>query len=535
MLEKKFYLKRNKDRVVLWSEFDESLRFPLNVDQLFYELTKRRIPYDRQKVDEYFHGPKTEEIDLGAVPDGLNTKPLLRIATSPDKMKAYLLVLPFHCGTTLEIKDIENAIYENNVKFNINRNLFPQIIENQGEAMEYLIAEGVFAKNGEDARLTYYFNTEVINMKPQELEDGSVDFYNLNLIQSVHAGSPLVEKIAATSGIEGRNVYGEANIPVPGKDIRMSSGQNTQVIENNTRLVATKSGHVVQINGKVNVLPIYEVKEDVDFTTGNIKFPGNVVVRGNVKANFAVEAEGDVEVFGNLEGLVKSDANIIVKKGVVRGRAVAKGYIGARYVENAVLESGSNILAADAIMHSTVKANKKITVGGRKGVIVGGICCAGEEITAKNIGSTLGTATILEVGINPELRQEYKDIIKKQQILAENLEKAAKIVKTLQEMKEKLGVLPTEKNELHVKFSRLLTQVRLELEDLSFRKYDLEVIFQGMEKARVSVEKTIYSGVGIAMGKATHTVMEEISRATFYLEDYEIKTGPYQGKGKGGI
>ena len=65
----------------------------------------------------------------------------------------------------------------------------------------------------------------------------------------------------------------------PGKDLRLPLGVNTEITEDDTKLVAKITGHVCFVHRKVNVYPTYEVKGNVDFNTGNIKFPGNVIVR----------------------------------------------------------------------------------------------------------------------------------------------------------------------------------------------------------------------------------------------------------------
>ena len=526
----KHLLSREKDGIYLKIERDDKILFPVVPEHIFGEMAKRKIPVEPGAIEKCIREANGVPVKIaGIMEKDINDSAFMTVRISNDQLKAYLVVAPFLNGNRITASDIERVITENNIKFGIKTDIFKQIVEKQDEYGEWLIAEGKPCVDGENAELTFNFSPEGVNIKPQELADGSVDFYNLNLIQTVDQGTVLAEKIPATPGISGITVLGEERKAKPGKDIRLPAGQNTQVTEDNTKLIATTNGHVIYKNNKISVLPSYEVKGDVDFNTGNIRFPGNVKVYGNVKNNFEVEASGDVEIHGNLEGYVKTESNLQVKKGIVRGKATARGNIYARYIENAFAECGGSIIVTEAVMHSTTKAGKKIVIGGKKGLLVGGSCCAGEEITAKNIGSALGTSTTLEVGILPETRNEYKEVSRRLATLQEDFVKNDKAIKLLQEMKQKTGSLPSVKNELYLKVCRLQYQIQHEIEELKNRKMELEIQFHEMEKAKICVENSIHSGVNIVMGKAIYNVVEEMYNTKFILDDYEIKYVPLRG------
>lgn len=530
---KKYTLIKKKDKIYLSIEKDSTVAYPVTIEQIFADLQRRKIPYDPYRIEFVYQQATGEEIEIAPYIEGVNTKPWFKLTVLADKLKAYLAVLPFPGGNPADLYDLESLLKDHNIKVGIKTNLLPVIIEKQMEHREWLIAEGFGCVNGENAKLIYHFNPKGINIKPQELEDGSVDFYNLNLIQTVNTGAVIVEKVAATAGMNGKNVYGEETSAKPGKDIRLPVGKHTEAADNDTKLIATRAGHVVLTNNKVSIYPIYEVKGDVDFNTGNIRFPGNVKVNGNVNMNFEIEAAGDVEIAGNLAGTAKAEGNIQVKKGIVRGKAIADGCVYAKYIENGTVDSGNSVVITDAIMHSNTKAAKRISVGGKKGLLVGGATSAGEEISAKNIGSPVGTTTQIEVGIKPALRQEYKDICRNIITLTENYDKAQKVVRTLQDMKLKQGKLPPGKEELLNKFGLVQQQMHQELEQASARKQELEEAFEGMDRARILVSDTVYPGVNISMGKSVYTVLEEMKYLLFYLEDLDIKIGSLHGRGDG--
>ena len=141
-------------------------------------------------------------------------------------------------------------------------------------------------------------------------------------------------------------------------------------------------------------------------------FKGNVVVHGNVLNGFKIEAEGDVVIIGNVEAAEITAGGKISVKGRVfgndRGKLYCKGEFYAREIERVTLICDDSVTIHDAILHSNVSAEKKVTVETGKGWIVGGLVRAGEEIAARIIGSKMGTIT--EVMVGPIFKPKIVDL-----------------------------------------------------------------------------------------------------------------------------
>ena len=139
--------------------------------------------------------------------------------------------------------------------------------------------------------------------------------------------------------------------------------------------MALVDGHVSFTGGKLNVYPVYEVRGNVDNSTGNINFVGKVVVKGNVLTGFEIKAEGDIEVEGVVEGAkLEAGGNILLKRGAQgsgRGVLICQGSLVSRFIENCTVEAGGDIIA-DAIMHCSISSKSSIELKGRKGLLVGG-------------------------------------------------------------------------------------------------------------------------------------------------------------------
>ena len=307
--------------------------------------------------------------------------------------------------------------------------------------------------------------------------------------------------------------------------------KNVEIDEDGLTLKASKTGEVKLIDGRVNVFSVYEVKADVDPSTGNIRFMGKVIINGNVLTGFEIEAEGDIEVYGVVEGAkLTSNGNIVLHRGILganQGEIICKGDLVAKFIENSKVQCDGNI-TSDAIMQSSVLSGKKIEVTGKKGLIVGGIVRAGEEIKAKVIGAPMATVTEVEVGLNPDLRKKYDDNRVEIKTASENLEKSKQVVDLLTKM-AKQGELPEDKKTMMSKSVQLKLQMTARLEQLKKEQAELEVIFEDVNKGKIKVMDTIYPGCRIAIGSSMMYIKDPLKFCMFYRANAEIKLGTYEG------
>ena len=299
-------------------------------------------------------------------------------------------------------------------------------------------------------------------------------------------------------------------------------------MDDETSLVAEKDGLVELKDGRVIVSDIFEVA-NVDSKVGNIYFNGTVIVKENALNGFQIKATGGVEIRGVLEGAyIENAGDVIVRKGIQGYNRLAvktKGNITTRFVENAKIESGGNIIA-EAIMHSIVSSKENITVVGKKGLIVGGVCRAEKEIKAKTIGSTVATTTILEVGVDPKLKQESKKLKDTIDNIKDNLDKIVKSLKLLDNLRE-ISRLDDKKADI---YKKLLKTKNSLMEELSCLEKKLETVKENIKsssKGRIKVADIIYPGVRIIIGNSTYFVRDEMKRCTFYKDEGDIRVGPY--------
>jgi uncharacterized protein (DUF342 family) len=210
----------------------------------------------------------------------------IQVNVSPDKMKAFIIIGSSDDNNEFpSLEELVDFLNENGITYGINVELLNIIINQRLFNQELLVAEGTYPVDGTDGSLELFFNVKK-DRKPVVLEDGKVDFRNLNLIESVKKGQKLCKAIPPLPGEEGKTVTGEVIAPKEGKPVKLPMGRNIEITEESDILIASIDGQVSYLNGRINVYPLYEVSCDVDNSTGNIEFVGNVIIRGNVLSCF---------------------------------------------------------------------------------------------------------------------------------------------------------------------------------------------------------------------------------------------------------
>lgn len=466
--------------------------------------------------------------DTGTAENNLPSRDL-EVTVSPDQMEAYLQVIPSTPEREISLEEAMEALKAARVVFGIDEEAVRKAVTVL-KGQPVLVARGKPVVHGQDGQIVYHFSWED-HGHPKLREDGSVDYYDLNLVKNIRKDEVIATITLPTPGEPGINVHGQVLKPRQGKAAVFRRGKNVIMEENGQKAVAACNGHVIlRSDGTVSVSPVFEVRGDVDFSTGNIDFLESVVVFGNVKSGFVVRAGGNVEVMHNVEGgSILAEGSVVVRGGIMgqgKGRVVAKESVQARFIENGEVYAGTSIIVSDAILNSEVNAGKSIVVEGKRGAIVGGVARAGEEITARTLGSHLTPPTHVEVGIKPGVRQAYKEINQELGVKEKSLEKTRQIINVLLHVEKTRGKLPNDKKETLDRLRAIEAQLLSEIEERKKRKQELEIELNTLRKSKIKVQGTIYPGVTVVIGQVTLHVNDPIQRSYLVEEDGDIRIYP---------
>ncbi|NLZ53686.1 MAG: DUF342 domain-containing protein [Thermoanaerobacteraceae bacterium] len=472
-----------------------------------------------------------EQKDVSSNESDLIEDAKLEIEISKNEMIATIWLTPPKGGKMITFETVMEEFAAKGIEYGINENKIKEILNNGIFNTPVDVAFGLPPTDGKDGKIQFYFDTNR-DLKPKLLEDGTVDYHNLGLVINVKKGELLAEIIPPTKGIPGMTVTGKPVKAKDGKEPRIHAGKNVVISEDGYKAFADIDGQPILYNNKLSVLPVLEIKGDVGPATGNIDFLGSVIVLGNVKSGFAIKASQDLEVYGIVEAAqIEVEGNIIIKRGIQgQGKGILKAGrdFTARYIENATVKAGNNIIISEASMHSQLFAGKDIRLEGKKGLIVGGNAKAGEKLIAKTIGSPMSTYTEIEVGINPTLKMDYQNICNKLAELETDLHKIHQALGVLQRLKEK-KLLTHEKQILLDKLMLTKDSLNSQQLELKSEKQRLDLVMSHSGRAKISASNICYSGVNIIIGNASLKVRDKISHVTFYNYEGQIKFGPYEG------
>ncbi len=452
----------------------------------------------------------------------------INVVISQDNMKASIVITPPDGGRDVSIEDIMEALNKNGVCYGINQSNIENIAKYPVYHQHIVVAEGTPPINGQNGSVEFYFNLSK-ETKPTILEDGRVDYRNLNIIESVEKGRVLCSLVPPQPGTPGKTVLGTDIPALDGKVAILPKGKNVEISEDGQKLIASIDGQVNYIDGKVNVFANYEVPADVDNSTGNIKFVGNVIVRGNVLSGFTIEAGGTVEVHGVVEAAtIIAGGDIILRRGMQgmgKGILISGGDIIAKYIENSTIEAKMDI-KSEAIMHSTIRCGNKLELGGKNGLLIGGVCRVGKEINAKVIGSYMSTVTEIEVGADPSLKERYKKAREELVKLEEDIKKADQAINILKKL-EAASQLTPEKQEMMVKSIRTKIYFSNKVNELKQEILDIEQRLQEEANGKIKVSNVIYPGTKVSIGTSTMYIKENLKYCTLYREGADIRVGSY--------
>ncbi len=501
----------------------------VKVNEVMEYLNTQGIPYDLVTLNQ----------NIGAANQGQGKEMIIPINpqifrpineiykmwTSPDRMQVVARFYPpSTSGQRISMGEFLKDLSYQKVTYGIKNPEIEKFLASPRYCTDIVIAEGTPPNHGTDARIEYFFNTDV-KAKPTLNDDGSVDFFHLNTINQCTKGQMLAKLIPADEGDYGYTVYGEKIKPRDIKRLFLKKTNNVFLSEDNLTMFASVDGHVTFVDGKVFVSNILTL-DNVNTATGNIEYEGSVVVLGNVFANFSVKTKGNIEVRGVVEGAyLESEADIIIArgmKGMGRGTLKAGGNVIAQFLENAKVEAGGYV-STDSILLCDVVAGTEINVTSKKGFITGGKVCAGNLVQVKTLGSDMGSATIVEVGMDPTAKIKIQKLQKRVAELSKDIKNAQPILNAAAQ-KIAQGV---RMHQDQIKYIQNLTienkQKSAELENAMVELEELQKIYELSAGAQILVTGDVYAGTQICIGDLSMAVKSSLSYCKFVKQQGEIK------------
>lgn len=361
----------------------------------------------------------------------------------------------------------------------------------------------------------------------------------------------IAKKKPLTYGDDGIDIFGNTIEALPGKDIKIPIAKNVYEDESGFVAKASISGHVIFVDGKLNVIPILVIEKDVDYSTGNIDFVGSVYIKGNLREGFKIKADGDVIIDGIVEdAIIEAKGDVKVRNGVLgreggNGNIIANGSLYAKFLQNIKASVGNDIYAKEHIMHSDINAEKNIFVNQGKGKIIGGNLSAEEKVYAIDIGATYVTNTTIKVGMSMKDEKRLEEIKNSIIELSKERDKIESKIASLQvETSEENAKSNKKEIKLQIKKNK---EVLKNIQEFLDEKTKIENKIDRENKGSIIAEGKIFGGVNLKIGNYFYDVKKDEKNICFYynneskmissksLNEEKIKTDNEESKMDGEI
>lgn len=506
--------------VVIYAPIDGGKK--VNVAELSAFLEKKAISgFDIAELNSFIQSVQNNSASIKVSEQPvLEFNESISLKVSADRMTVVARFYPpSPKGSVMGQEEIIGALKQNNIQHGIIPDIIKRFTIVRPYCTDILVAKGTPPVQGKDASITYNFDANPTR-KPKQLEDGSVDFHELNIFTKVQKGDLLATLTPAVQGTPGSDVFGNPILPAKVKNLALKHSRNITLSEDRLHMYSEVSGDVKLEGDTVFVSDTYYVPADVDASTGDITYDGNVVVTGNVRTGFTIRAKGSVQVNGVVEAAkIYSGDSIVLKRGM---QGMSKGYleaendIVAKFVESGTLAAKNNITVG-SLLHCKVKAGNDIVVSGRKAFIIGGEVEAGHMIDTRSVGNLMETVTVLRAGVSKEQTEKIQKLTEQNNEIQENISKYKQIMEVYKvQIAKGVKFSPAQINSVRT-VGENLKQLETQFQNNTAAISELQDVIESSATCEIRVSDVANIGTEIYLNGNRQSIKEDIRRCRFKL------------------
>lgn len=458
---------------------------------------------------------KADIIEGDDIPNVLdNSFPgLLKFRMDPMKMTLFMeLIAPVNSDNEITIMDIKarteqyGSSCESAIDWEYIRDTYTRIFFDGEILSEVIIAQGKPVKMHVPCHLLLKEGL-ITDFKPQIIDGNKVDFHHIHSFIIVQKGECIGDEIPELPGINGLNLLGK-EIPYPNTIINNLKLGNNVVVKSG-RIYSEIEGSLKIVDDIIQVEPVLDISNDVDYKTGDIDFHGDILVKNSIRENFVVNSGRDILVGDSIEPTnINCGNNINVQHGIFgdnKHTIECKGSVTALHIENSQINACKLITVENGIVNSKVNTLDKMIIG-EKSSIVGGLYRIQNGIITGNVGNESGIETKLFLGIDYVI----EDKLNKVQIAS------IQLVCEMTDLQEMLSECETREDKDKLKF--LFLKVKSRLNSLNNFSRALLSKLDKNDKSSLTVLGTIYPGTYIEICHISYIIKQELSHVIFTLD-----------------
>lgn len=427
---------------------------------------------------------------------------VITVSISEDMMKATVRLAMPRGNATYVVPEIMAELRNKRVISGIQTETVMNMVSLGVYEEDIVVAEGKDVVQGTEGYYEFLIDMEK-KTSPDIREDGSADYASMTRLINVAKGDKIAIYHPAVQGQKGYNVCGGELLPKYAKDLTPLRGKHIERNDDN-EYFATSDGKISRNDYNIEILDVYEINEDLDFTRGTIEFYGDMIVNGNVEAGVVIRAGRNLTINGTVgSAKIFAGGDVILSQGIQgndKGMISARGSVFSDFVEHATIESKSDI-HANYFMNSKISAAGKVIADGLRGLILGGEVHGLMGVEVKNIGNVSEPISLVHAGFSLSDYERFANLSKKEKEINDNLAKVILEMSELLRVGRERGINQEQKNRIF-ELKRIKDEANLDIDRIISDKKELGEMMAISAGAYVAVKGTVYRNTTISVGVA---------------------------------
>ena len=341
------FIRRGNEDILCWKDISGALHDGI-------EHYRRAHPEDEQDMDAFLpllievcekRYPPRSRLDEAERQDARS-----RIYLSPDRMRAYLCLLPPQKGgADITFARLQEELHYDGIVFGLHEDEIAAAASNRRYFQIIPIARGTPPRNGRDGWLEELFpHRNEIRLESKSTKN--VDYDPDHYLPSIRKGCEICRIHPPIPGKDGVDVTGAAVPSYQGVSVDVPMGPNTMVSIDGESLRAAKDGLLYSREGRFCIREKRIISESLDTPGGSCDVRGGLVIEGSVSGGAVVKASGDLYIIGEVrDAEVSAGGTVRILKGIhgTAGRTSVKAgrQVQSPLIENAKVEAGGAAIA----------------------------------------------------------------------------------------------------------------------------------------------------------------------------------------------
>lgn len=435
---------------------------------------------------------------------------LMRVEISDDRMSASIVVEAGGTPEPLDAPYAESLLSNRDIpptreRSAIIRHLLERYALSPNETHRVQIASGISPVEGANARLEIEPGLDLKNRDETAVianadgeEQGRVDHHGRSRLRGVVVGQVIGRVHPSRPGTDGMDVFGHVVRAKTPRSLPIVVEESVAVAPDGT-LTARVAG-VVELNERrLRISDTLVVQSDVDFSVGNIEFPGHIVVHRGMRDEFVLRGGGDVRIADLVEAAdVQAGRDVVLETGMSargKGQLRAGRDLRAKYLADAKVVVARDIHVTKDISNCDLRIGRHLR--GKACTVMRGEAWVGLTCEIAHLGTDAHVATTIVLGKFEVLEEAARQALKLAPDVLAQHERSANALSTLQRATGRLTARQAEElTELQFQCTRdegTLRQLERGVRTIAYQ-------MAKFAKAELVVHGIIYPGVRVFLG-----------------------------------